>query len=509
MKKAKLTLSNGFFVGETDKRIFGSFIEHIGRAVYGGIYEPGHPSADGDGFRTDVMEMAKKLGVPIIRYPGGNFVSGYNWEDGVGLRENRPRRLDMAWHTVETNEFGTNEFVKWCGKMGADVLMCVNLGTRGMEDAKNLVEYCNFEKGTYYSDLRRSHGCEKPHNIKYWCLGNEMDGGWQIGCKNAADYGKLAKNAAHYMKLCDPTIETVICGSSHSRMPTVGDWEKEVLDIAWDHVDYISLHQYLSDNEHDLKNFLAKPMETERYIKFAAAACDLVQGKRRSKKRIGLSFDEWNVWRRTMNQKITEWDEAPPIVQDIYDFSDALVVGMMLNVLLRNCDRVKIACLAQLVNVIAPIMTETGGSAWEQTIYYPFMYASKYGRGRVLTGILDSPRYDSLEFTDVPYIDATAVYNEEKNEISIFAVNRDTEDEILFDISLLEFSGKREVLEHIAIEGHDPAQINTLNDVKVLPKQKEKPVIENNRLSVKLPPLSWNLVRVHLKQMRKLRQKAL
>ena len=356
--KAKITLAKEFRIGDIDKRIYGSFIEHLGRAVYGGIYEPGHPTADENGFRQDVIDLVKKLNVPVVRYPGGNFVSGYNWEDGVGPVEKRPRRLDLAWNTTEPNTFGTNEFMEWCKKANTECMMAVNLGTRGPDEARNLVEYCNHKSGSYWSDLRRSHGVEEPHNIKLWCLGNEMDGPWQMGGKTAVEYGRTALEASKLMKWTSPGIETVLCGSSSRNMSTFGKWEAETLEIAYDSIDYVSLHQYYGNHDDDIQSFLARSLEVDDFIYSIICTCDYIKARKRSKKKINLSFDEWNVWYHSNNTPFEKWSEAPALLEDIYNFEDALLVGSLLITFLRHCDRVKIACLAQLVNVIAPIFTK-------------------------------------------------------------------------------------------------------------------------------------------------------
>src|SRR5690606_35853998 len=451
-----MIVEKDFKVSEVDKRIYGSFVEHLGRCVYGGIYEPGHPEADENGFRKDVAQLVRELNVPLVRYPGGNFVSGYNWEDGVGPKENRPRRLELAWRTIETNEIGTNEFADWAKLVGAEVNMAVNLGTRGVDAARNLVEYCNHPSGTYYSDLRISHGYKEPHKIKTWCLGNEMDGPWQIGAKTATEYGRLANEAAKVMKLVDPSIELVACGSSSRTMPRFADWEATVLDHTYHNVEYISLHQYYGNRSNDIANYLASSLEMDDFIKSVISIADYIKSKKRSKKTINLSFDEWNVWYHSndADRKIEPWSIAPPQLEDIYNFEDALLVGSMLITLLKNADRVKIACMAQLVNVIAPIMTENGGPAWKQTIFYPFMHTSTFGRGVVLNPIVSSPKYDSKDFTDVPVLDTTAVYNEENEELTIFAVNRDLEDTLLLEADIRNFDGYR-VLEHIVLENDD------------------------------------------------------
>lgn len=498
MKKAQVILSKDFTVGKVDRRIYGSFIEHLGRAVYGGIYESGHPLADEKGFRKDVMELVKELQVPIVRYPGGNFVSGYNWEDGVGPVENRPRRTELAWRTTETNQVGTNEFAEWAKKVNSEVMMAVNLGTRGIDAARNLVEYCNHSQGTYWSDLRRSHGYAKPHKFKVWCLGNEMDGPWQIGHKTAEEYGRLACETAKAMKWVDPTLELVACGSSSSGMKTFADWEATVLDHTYEHVDYLSLHTYYGNRENDTVNFLARSMDMDAFIKSVISICDYVKAKKRSKKTIHLSFDEWNVWYHSndADKKLEPWSIAPPQLEDIYNFEDALLVGSMLITLLRHADRVKMACLAQLVNVIAPIMTANGGTSWRQTIFYPYMHASIYGRGVVLQTIVKSPVYDSKDFTDVPVLDAVALLNEENDEVTVFAVNKDLQDSTLCECDLRSFGNYR-VAEHIVLEHPDVKAANTMdNPHRVVPHQKGNAMVEAGTLKAALSKLSWNVIRL-------------
>ena len=496
-KKALLVIDKNFIIGTVDKRLYGSFIEHIGRAVYGGIYEPSHPEADDMGFRKDVMNFTKELKVPIVRYPGGNFVSGYNWEDGIGPKEKRPRRMELAWMAVESNEVGTDEFAEWARRADTEVMMAVNLGTRGVEAACNLLEYCNHEGGTYWSDLRKANGYVKPHKFKTWCLGNEMDGPWQIGHKTSDEYGRLACETAKAMKWVDPSIELVACGSSNSVMPTFAEWEATVLEHTYEHVDYISLHLYYGNQENDIANYLAKTLDMDAFIKSIVSTCDYLKAKKRSKKVINLSFDEWNVWYHAFdeNAKQKPWQEAPSFNEDIYNFEDALLVGCMLITLLKHSDRIKIACLAQLVNVIAPIMTVNGGGIWRQTIHYPFMHASLYGRGIVLNCIVDSPKYDSKEFTDVPILETVAVINEEGNNITIFAVNRNQNESLLLECNLSQFTGLR-VLEHIVLENNDIKAMNSIQfPDKVVPHKKNSE-IKDGILNAMLPKLSWNVIRL-------------
>jgi Alpha-L-arabinofuranosidase len=498
---AKMIVDKDFIVGEVDKRIYGSFIEHLGRAVYGGIYEPDHPSADEQGFRSDVLELVKGLNVPIVRYPGGNFVSGYNWEDGIGPVADRPRRLELAWRTIEPNLVGFNEFVDWCKKANTEAMMAVNLGTRGPEEARNLIEYSNHASGSYWSDLRIKHGYKDPHKVKTWCLGNEMDGPWQIGAKTAVEYGRIANETAKVMRWVDPTIELVACGSSALGMPTFPDWEATVLDLTYDNVDYLSLHQYYGNRDKDTANFLAQSMGMDSFIQTVISTADYVKAKKRSKKNINLSFDEWNVWFHSneSDRKIEPWSIAPPQLEDIYTHEDALVVGCMLISLLKRADRVKMACLAQLVNVIAPIMTENGGAAWKQSIYYPYMHASVFGRGTVLVPLLKSDKYDSKDYTDVPYVEAVAVHNEELGEVTVFAVNRDLDNARTFEIDLRSFGSFR-VIEHIVLENDDLQAVNTAaNPDRVKPHTNGNAALEQNgTIETSLGKASWNVIRIKL-----------
>jgi len=498
--KAKIILNKDFTVGKVDERIFGSFIEHLGRAVYNGIYEPDHQTADEMGFRKDVMELVKELKVPIVRYPGGNFVSGYNWENGTGDKNKRPRRAELAWHTIETNEVGIDEFQEWAKRVGTEVMQAVNLGTRGPEEARQLLEYCNFPKGTYYSDLRRANGFEEPFNIKVWCLGNEMDGPWQICAKTAEEYGRAACETAKVMKELDPSIELVACGSSSLMMPTFGKWEATVLEHTYDYVDYISLHNYYSNYDNDPAAFLACSLDMDKFIKSVTAICDYVKAVKHSNKTINLSFDEWNVWFHSCegDKKLERWQIAPHQLEDIYNFEDALVVGCLLITLLKNCDRVKMACLAQLVNVIAPIMTENGGVAWAQTIFYPFMHASNYGRGTVFAPVVQSEKYNTKSIKDVPYVEALGVMNEDNTELTVFAVNRSLDESIDLMIDLRDFAGAK-LIEHIVLQHDDLKAVNTAeNPDNVVPHNNGVIIMKTGEATAALQKLSWNVIRFQI-----------
>ena len=500
MKKATMILDKDYIIGRVDPRIYGSFIEHLGRAVYGGIYEPDHPTADKNGFRQDVIEKVRELGIPVVRYPGGNFVSGFNWEDSIGPREQRPKRLDLAWMTTETNEVGLHEFVEWAKKADTEVMYAVNLGTRGADAARNVVEYCNHKSGSYWSDLRIINGAKKPFDIKLWCLGNEMDGPWQMGQKTAYEYGRTANEAAKMMKWVDPTIELVACGSCAHDMPTFGSWEYEVLNECYSNVDYVSLHRYYGNPTGDTPGFLARSMDLDDFIKEVIAICDAVGAKKHAKRKLNLSFDEWNVWYHSNEQdreiqKADKWGRALPLLEDIYNFEDALLAGAILITFLKNADRVKVACLAQLVNVIAPIMTRNGGGVWAQTIFYPMMHASRYGRGTALRAIMSSPTYDCKDYEKVPVTDGTAVMGDD-GSVTIFAVNRDMEESVSLECDLRAF-GDMKILEHIVLHHDDVKAVNTEeNPGEVAPRKVRGGRTDGGRMTVKLPALSWNVIRL-------------
>jgi alpha-L-arabinofuranosidase len=492
--EARVTVDPAFRVGDVDPRLYGSFVEHLGRCVYTGIYEPEHETADPSGFRADVAALVTELHTPIIRYPGGNFVSGYRWEDGVGPREQRPTRLDLAWKSLEPNEVGTDEFCAWARRVDAEPMLAVNLGTRGVAAAADLVEYCNHPGGTYLSDLRRRNGVAEPHGVRVWCLGNELDGPWQIGHKTADEYGRLAAESAKAMRLVDPSIELVGCGSSGSQMPTFGDWEATVLGHCYEYVDYVSLHSYYEERDGDRGNFLACATDMDRFIEAVVSTVDSVRAKGRHTKRVNLSYDEWNVWYMSREPERLDWERAPRLLENVYTLVDAVVVGNLLISLLRHADRVRIGCLAQLVNVIAPIVTEPGGRAWRQPTFYPFALTSRYGRGTVLRAVVDGPCYDTPVYGTVPLVDAVAVAADD--EVTLFAVNRDQRDTVSLDVDLRAYPGMR-TAEHTFLGGGEPTATNTADAPgTVTPRTLDPIAVSGGRLRTGLPPLSWNMLRL-------------
>jgi alpha-N-arabinofuranosidase len=498
VRHAQLTIDPAFRVAEVDPRVYGSFVEHLGRCVYEGIYEPGHPSADPSGFRSDVKDLVRELGTPILRYPGGNFVSGYDWEDSVGPRDLRPTRLELAWRSLESNHVGVDEFVPWARDVGSDTMMAINLGTRGVDAARNIVEYCNHPSGTQYSDLRRSNGTAQPHGIKLWCLGNEMDGPWQIGHKTATEYGRLALESGKAMRLVDPSIELVACGSSHPKMPTFGSWEATVLEEAYEVTDYISLHSYYEQHGDDRASFLASAVEMDRFIDSVVATCDHVRAVGRHKKHINLSFDEWNVWFQSEHAAAPprDWAGAPPLIEDTYSVTDAVVVGSLLMSLLRRADRVKIGCLAQLVNVIAPIKTELGGPAWRQASFHPFALTSRYARGTVLRVEPTSPVHDTAIHGEVALVDAVAVLPDEGDRVVLLAVNRDASDDMVLDVDLRALPGVSSG-QHLALWDADPSAVNSKAEPdRVRPRPRDDVKVLDGHVEIVLPPASWNIVRL-------------
>ncbi|MFI2102458.1 alpha-N-arabinofuranosidase [Isoptericola sp. NPDC019693] len=500
MTTARLTIDPAFRVGPVRRRTFGSFVEHLGRSVYSGIHDPEHPTADADGFRKDVVEMVKELGVSTVRYPGGNFVSGYRWEDGVGPVEQRPRRLDLAWHSTEPNLVGTDEFMRWCAQAGVEPMMAVNLGTRGVQEALDLLEYCNVPGGTYWSDLRRANGAPEPYRVKMWCLGNEMDGPWQTGHKTPEEYGRLAAETARAMRQIQPDLELVACGSSQSSMPTFGEWERIVLTEAYEQVDYVSAHAYYWEEDGDLGSFLASAVDMDHFVASVAATADAVRARLKTDKRIHISFDEWNVWyqKRAESRPPSgdDWPVAPVLLEDRYNVADAVVVGNLLISLLRNSDRVHAASLAQLVNVIAPMMTEPGGRLWKQTTFHPFALTSNHAAGEVLQVALETPTYETARFGDAPLVDAAATWDEQTGELVAFVVNRSVTEEVRLEADLRSVPGLR-VVEAVTLSNPDVYWSATADDDdSVAPRANDTAAIADGHLTATLPAVSWSMIRL-------------
>jgi alpha-N-arabinofuranosidase len=498
VRPARVVVDPRRVVATLDRRLFGSFLEHLGRAIYGGIFEPNSQLADANGFRRDVLSEISAMGVPIVRYPGGNFVSGYDWLDGVGPRASRPAVLDRAWNSLETNQFGTNEFLAWCQLAGAEPLLGLNFGTGTAEKAAALVEYCNVARGTRWSELRRRHGVEKPWGVTQWCLGNEMDGNWQIGHMTAEEYGRKAVDAARQMRAVDPRVQLVACGSSGPGMATYLEWDRVVLEQCYDQVDAISLHRYFglgTDTPKDDARFLASNVEMERQIEDVVAVCDYVRGRRKSSKRLWLSFDEWNVWYRQTGGN-GRGQAAPRLLEEVYDLRDALVVGGALNSLMRHADRVRLACLAQLVNVIAPLFTDER-RVIRQTIYYPYAWALAYAKGQVLDipREVDEDAYDVSSIGKVPYVDVAGTRDPASGESTLFILNRDLEHTRQLHVTWLDAAPAR-VAGADVITGADLTAMNTLDaPATVVPHRLDTPR-PGADMTFELPPRSYSVIRL-------------
>ena len=482
-----------------DRNLFGSFLEHLGRAIYEGIYDPGSKLSDGNGFRKDVLNEIRQLGVPIIRYPGGNFVSGYNWLDGVGPPQHRPQTLDKAWNTIESNQFGTNEFLAWCKAVGTEPLMGLNLGTGTPEDAAALVEYCNVGKGTRWSELRRQHGIADPYNVEHWCLGNEMDGPWQIGHMSAAEYGLKAADAARQMRSVDSSLKLVACGSSGPFMPTYLEWDREVLEQCYQYVDGLSLHRYFGNDDRETGNdsakYLAMNLSMERQIAETVAVCDLVRGHKRSPKKLWLSFDEWNVWYRARSGDAVDGhrQQAPHLLEEVYNLEDALLVGGLINSLMRNADRVKLACLAQLVNVIAPIMTDANG-LFQQTIYYPYSWALQFAKGAVLNLLVESSTYEVSGLDQVPHVDVAGSLDGNDGKLSLFILNRDLSK--AHDVEVVwEDAAPARAISASLLTGDDLKASNSFAAPRrVAPRSFQTPTVSGGKSNFEVPARSYTVL---------------
>ena len=496
MPSARVALDTRDVIAPVRRRTFGSFVEHLGRGVYTGIYEPEHPSANEDGFRMDVVELVRELGSSTIRYPGGNFVSGFRWEDSIGPRDRRPVRRDLSWHSLESNQVGLDEFARWLKLTDSELMLAVNLGTRGILPALDLLEYANHPSGTAWSDLRVAHGTPEPHDVRMWCLGNEMDGPWQTGFMAADDYGKLAARTAAALKAADRNLELVVCGSSGSSMPTFGDWERTVLEHCYDYVDYVSCHAYYQELDGDLAAFLAAPLDMDFFIDTVVATADHVGYKKRTNKKIAISFDEWNVWYLKEHQESDavneEWRHAPRQLEDVYTVADAVVVGSLLMTLLKRGDRVTAASLAQLVNVIAPIMTEPGGPAWRQTTFYPFSITSRLASGEVIRPVIETPTYMTSRHGEVPVIDAVATVDEDR--AAVFVVNRHLTEAAHVTVDMRSL-GSSVIAEALTLADSDVYAKNTLaHQRRVTPFANKSAILAGGELTIDLPPVSWTAI---------------
>ena len=494
--QATLTLDTQFHVGDIDPRIFSGFLEHLGRAVYEGIYDPGNPLSDSNGFREDVLEALRKMRMPLMRYPGGNFVSAYDWTDGIGPREKRPKRPEFAWKSIESNAFGTDEFMAWCKEAQTAPMMAVNLGTKGPTEAGALLEYCNFPTGTYWADKRAANGHKDPYGVKVWCLGNEMDGPWQAGHVPAEEYARRADQAGKLMRGLDPTVELVACGSSARGMSTYMSYDRITLEYCWDTVHYVSAHRYSQNHRDDTAWYLAEGVEIERVIEDYAGLFAYVRGLKRASKQMYLSFDEWNVWYKAKEMD-GKWTEAPHLIEEVYNLEDALVCAQYLNAFIRRADVVKIACIAQIVNIIAPLLTKADGLL-VQSIYYPFLLMAEATRGESLRPVLNGPTYQAGERGETPLLDVSACLAED-GTLAVFIVNRSQTEAVPLNIQLTD-AIVTQVLGVDVLAGTDPKAANSWeNPNAIAPQSGSAQQTETGGITLSLPAPSFVSLRAATK----------
>ena len=489
--KARVKIDTERVIADIDPKIYGNFIEHLGRCIEGGVFEEKSPLSDADGYRRDVLEAVRKLNVTVLRWPGGNFSSNYMWKDGIGPRDQRPPRLEMAWGTVESNRFGTHEFLRYIEMLGAtEPYICANLGTGTWTDAQQWVEYCNSSEDTEMTRLRRRNGRRDPWKVTYWGLGNEMDGPWQMGHRSAEDYGKFALEAAKLMKWTDPKVKLIAAGSSNFG-PTADwtGWNRTVLDYLKHHVDYLSLHRYVGNSDNDYYDFLASSLDLSDKIETAEGIIRAsLSGEPRDRK-IYIAFDEWNVWYRARGNS----QRGRRILEEHYNLEDALVVATFLNAFVNHSHIVKIANMAQLVNVIAPIFTNEKG-LYLQTIYYPLQLFANNTKGKALELLVDSPRYKSKRFDGVSYLDVSAGYDNGSLVLNVVNRHKDQPVEVDFVAEDKSFSGPFAVTE---VNGPDLKSENNFDSATVRPKESSV-TAERNSLKLRLAPHSYTMLKGRL-----------
>jgi alpha-N-arabinofuranosidase len=490
--KAQILIDTNRTIATISPLLFGGFAEHMGRCIYEGIYDPQSPQADEYGFRKDVLDALRDQAYTVIRYPGGNFLSGYNWLDGVGPKDQRPRRRELAWQSIETNQFGTNEFMDFCRSIHAAPMLGVNMGTGTIQSAADLVEYCNVPAGTYWSDLRIRHGFREPHNVRYWCVGNEMDGHWQIGRLDAVTYGNKALEAAKIMKWQDPTIKTILCGSSHDQMPTYPDWDRTALEITWEHMDYLSMHYYAGNPKNDTASYLASAVHFEHYVDTLEGTLRYVKAKQRSKHSIYLAWDEWQVWYKG-DPVQGNWTEAPHLAEEVYNLEDALVIAQWLNVFLRKSYVLKIACVAQIINAISWLHTRPDGLL-KQPSYYIFKLVSNLARGDALDVSVKAPELQTKEYGVVASLDVSASYDAETGKGAVFLVNRSQTDAVITDF-IWQDKHAIQVDGAWQLTGSNPKERNSWeNPERVITKSISIPKVNDDCATMTLPPLSFTVL---------------
>ncbi|MBR3033629.1 MAG: alpha-L-arabinofuranosidase [Clostridiales bacterium] len=535
-RRARITIHPDFQIGEISPRLFSAFLEPIGTMVNGSMYNPKHPTADGEGMRRDFYEALKDTNLPAVRMPGGNFVSGWQWKDSIGPKDQRKVHLDPAWYQYITNEVGHDEYLQWAEKAGTAPLYTVNLGTGTMQDAMDIVEYTNHEGGTYWSDLRRKYGHEKPYGVDTWYLGNEMDGHWQLGSweKDPRGYGVLCQETSKAMKWIDPTIKTAVCGSSAPFMEHFPEWDEKVLDQCYDVVDYLSIHHYHAAAPGNILGLLGGAEYYEDFINTEIAMCDFVASKHRSPKKMMISFDEYGGMIRPLSELHPGWGrynmarthyrfdpERKYILHDPDNMKDHIFPGgdmeHMLSMasiqlaFLRHADRVKIGCMTGGLNALAASNHDT---VWRTASHYAFMHLLSYAKGismqvKVDSETFDMPGYaidDTSQYTGkdgVNYVDCASAWDEENQQLAVFVINRNEKDSYPLDLDLKGFSSVfsgKSTLRQFKIASEDISAVTTPdNDEFFAPKEVSEITDEDGVIKTHIKPLSWNVILVSKK----------
>lgn len=488
--RARIKIDTERTIGAIDPMIYGNFIEHLGRCINGGVFEEGSPLSDSNGYRRDVLDASKKMNVSLLRWPGGNFSSNYHWKDGIGPRDQRPPRLEMAWGTVESNRFGTHEFLQYAEMLGTRPYICANLGTGTWEEAQQWVEYVNSPADTAMTRLRKQNGRAQPWNVKIWGLGNEMDGPWQMGHRSAEDYGKFALEAAKLMKWTDPSLKLIAAGSSNfAAGADWTGWNRTVLDFLKRHADYLALHLYVGNREDNYYEFLASSRDLDERTKTCEGIIDMALSGEPRNHKIYIAWDEWNVWYRARGPQ----QRGRRILEEHYNLEDALVIATFLNSFLNHAHIVKIANLAQLVNVIAPIFTNEKG-LFLQTIYYPLQLFAKNSRGTALELYVESPKYESRRFGEVPYVDTSAAYDNGSLVLNVVNRHRDQPIECEFQTQDKQFSGAVEIAE---VNGPDIKAENDFGSIKVQAVTRSARA-DGGTLRYTAPPHSYTMLKTRI-----------
>ena len=487
MKASKLYLNRNFIIDRVDRRLFSSFLEN-GEMVDKLMWDPSHPSANADGMRQDTIDLLKQLGIPMLRV-SGNHNSAYDWKDGIGPREQRQPRFDPAWSRVDHNMVGLDEYDKWAREIGAEIVPGVNLGTGTPNDARDMIEYTNHKGGSRYSNLRIAHGHKEPYNYKLWCLGNELDGHWQMGFQPVDLYPLKAEQAARMMKAIDPEAKMVVVGSSNSGMPTFIEWEYKTLMQAPELFDYVAIHTYYGNHDDDCADFLSQTIDLDLFIRGVAGVCEAAESKLRLDKKFYISVDEWNVSRHpTYNFPFHTYNEERLPVFPPYSMLDVLMVAMQLMTMINHCDRVKVACLSLITSLV---WARTSYDVLKTACFYPFQLMNAMSDGYALQQTLETEHYASKYYASVPLVETASVLGD-NGDVTIFAVSRSTAEAVELEILPGGFGEGMRVISHIEIQNEDPNAINSIEDpFRVVPREVAAP---DQGTCVTLKPLSFNAI---------------